>query len=180
MATEDTPGSNPRNNDKLATGCWAEHSDGSLIFVEGTENGEVVFSTFDMAQTPPVEYRAMLKEDAFANSFSCNPSDMSKSVFKGSKTGDKNPDRWTWHDKTPFPWERVMKAGFREGYKLPSRDHILAEAEAIERSAASRVRDALHLKAMPIQNREHLTDQIRDAMSNVADVIAKALSGMRN
>lgn len=43
MATYDSPGSNPANNDKLSRGNWAEHADGSLIYVKDIdENDRVV------------------------------------------------------------------------------------------------------------------------------------------
>ena len=57
MSTNDVPGADPRNSDELATGCWAEHEDGSLIFVESTEVNRVIYSVFDMSRTPPLEYR---------------------------------------------------------------------------------------------------------------------------
>lgn len=49
MSTNDVPGANPKNADVLAMGCWAEHEDGSLIFVESVEGGTVVYSIFDIA-----------------------------------------------------------------------------------------------------------------------------------
>lgn len=39
MSTNDVPGANPVNKDILAAGCWAEHADGSLLFVKGNEGG---------------------------------------------------------------------------------------------------------------------------------------------
>lgn len=50
MSTNDVPGANPVNGDKLGMGCWAEHQDGSMILVEGTEGNRVIYSIFDMAR----------------------------------------------------------------------------------------------------------------------------------
>ena len=100
MATQDCPGANPANADVLAAGCWAEHDDGSLLFVKGTENQQVIYELYDLAQQPPVYYQDAMREDAFKKAFSYPP--------VGS-----SPERWTWHDKTNFPWTKVMKTFFR-------------------------------------------------------------------
>lgn len=100
MATDDVPGFKPANNDKLAMGCWAEAADNakdqSLIFVEAVEGGNVVFSVFD--PETDVEYREAMAQKEFETFFSYDP-----------KKANKDTPRWTWHDKTPFPWPRIMK-----------------------------------------------------------------------
>ena len=121
MSTNDVPGAKPENRDVLAMGCWAEADDGSLIFVESVEAGKVVYSIFDMAQDPPIEYRDAMANGAFRSVFSW-PTD----------TGDK----WTWHDKTPFPWDRVME-DFKPAFRPAS---ALATM-----TAAQRVAQSLHL-----------------------------------
>ena len=63
------------------------------VFVESTEASKVVFSIFDLAIDPPVEYRDSMIQHVFERVFGY-PSD----------TGQK----WTWHDKTPFPWEKII------------------------------------------------------------------------
>ena len=126
MATNDVPGANPANADKLATGCWAEHEDGSLIFVKGTENGQVVYEIHDVVQ-PPVYYQDALREDEFKRMFSWSPADGTKK------------DKWTWHDKTSFPWSRVMKT-----FDKPRPTHSDVHETL---SAAARVAESLRLRA---------------------------------
>jgi hypothetical protein len=99
VSTDDVPGHKPENNDKLALGCWAEHQDGSLVHVDSVEGDRVVYSIFDVSKVPPVQWRGAMPEKGFKNQFSWPNS---------SKI------RWTWHDKTPFPWDRVMST-FDEG-----------------------------------------------------------------
>jgi hypothetical protein len=122
MSTNDVPGHKPANKDQLATGCWAEHADGSLIFVESTEGGRVVYSIFDMDKVPIVEYRDAMAEGGFKTAFSWDP----------KKAGKQ--ERWTWHDKTPFPWDRIIKAGGKDGTKYASAEDHLNAAERVRRS----------------------------------------------
>lgn len=130
MSTNDVPGANPQNADVLAMGCWAEHEDGSLIFVESVEMGRVVYSIFDLAQEPPVEYRDGMPEIGFKKAFSWpNDDDL----------------KWTWHDKTPFPWDTVMR-DFPAGQKKVNADDEL--------SAAQRVAHSLNLRAEAIRQRD--------------------------
>lgn len=100
MATNDVPGANPKNNDKLSRGCWAEHEDGSLIFVKDIdENDRVIFEIYDLSNDKhPVYYPQALTLKEFEKTFSYNP---------GKK--DTSKIKWTWHDKTAMPWERVMR-----------------------------------------------------------------------
>lgn len=119
MSTNDVPGTNPDNNDELAMGCWAEHDDGSLIFVESTEGNRIIYSIFDMSKAPIVEYRDAMPENSFKKTFS----------WDGAK-GEK----WTWHDKTPFPWDRVIKAGAEDGPRYASAADHLTAAERVAQS----------------------------------------------
>jgi len=79
MSTNDVPGYNPANADTLKALCWAEHKDGSLILVESTENGRVIFSMFDISgkdKNPPtsiIEFRDAMPEKGFKQTFSWNP-----------------------------------------------------------------------------------------------------------
>jgi hypothetical protein len=75
MSTHDVPGAVPAHQDKLAMGCWAEHEDGSLLFVESTEGGRVIYSIFNMAVTPPVEFRDAMPQKGFEDLFSISSSD---------------------------------------------------------------------------------------------------------
>ncbi len=123
MSTNDVPGAKPENRDTLAMGAWAEHKDGSLILVEGTEGGKAIYSVFDMAKDPPIEYRDAMLEKDFKTTYSWDAT--------GKKPGPN--ERWTWHDKTPFPWDRIVK-NFNDGFKSPSAAHVMTAAERIVES----------------------------------------------
>lgn len=125
MSTNDVPGANPANGDELKVGCWAEHDDGSLIFVAGCEGGRVVYSVFDMSKDPPIEYRDTMAEKAFKDTYS-----------RG-----RGADVWTWHDKTPFPWDRIVDAGIQQGPGYPSAEHLMTAAERVAQSRALHGRD---------------------------------------
>ena len=145
MSTNDVPGANPAHHDELAMGCWAEHDDGSLIFVESTEVSRVIYSMFDMAKTPPVEYRDSMPEASFKKTFSWDPS-------------KKGSEKWTWHDKTPFPWDRVIKGGFNDGQKVA----VSAEEQL---TAAERVAESLRLRGARVARDQyrHRADDERPA-----------------
>lgn len=70
MSTNDVPGAIENNHDELAMGCWAEHEDGSLLFVESTEGGRVIYSIFNMSVEPIVEYRDAMPLRGFEDLFS--------------------------------------------------------------------------------------------------------------
>lgn len=122
MATHDVPGSNPANKDELHAGCWAEHEDGSLLYVKGTERDQVVYELYDLNEDPPVYYQDAMDEKQFKESF-----------------GWSADIQWTWHDKTPMPWERVMKNFERPRPNLADVHDTL--------SAAARVAQSLRLRA---------------------------------
>jgi hypothetical protein len=125
MATTDVPGSNPAAGDELKVGCWAEHTDGSLIFVEGFENGTVTYSIFDTSTEPITEYRDAMPEKGF------------RDLFVDPKSGGNS---FLWHDKTPFPWVRVVKAGAQPGQRFASASDQLSAAERLARSLNLRSR----------------------------------------
>jgi hypothetical protein len=119
MSTTDTPGYRKENNDELAAGCWAEHADGSLLLVESTEADRVIYSLFHLGLTPAKgkpfsasdvdgggvkDYRDVRTTTAFKREYSYDPA---------KDKGDGVSERWTWHDKTPFPWQRVIDAGMQ-------------------------------------------------------------------
>lgn len=126
MSTQDVPGANPANHDVLAAGCWAEHEDGSLLYVKGTENQQVVYELYDVAIQPPRSYQDAMREAAFKSQFSFPPVGQSA-------------EKWTWHDKTPFPWSRVMTAINRP---TPQYADVAAEL-----SVAAKVAESLRLRA---------------------------------
>lgn len=176
MSTNDVPGARPENHDVLAMGCWAEHEDGSLIFVEGTEQAKVIYSVFDMSKEPPFEYRDAMPETTFKRTYSWDP--------KGKKPTN---EKWTWHDKTPFPWERIVQ-NFADGSRYPSAGHVATAAERIrqtrtrheeESTAASRVADALHLEGRALDERrfedrvERMFGRMEDIWSRIAGALDK-------
>lgn len=152
MSTHDVPGANPANHDELAMGCWAEHDDGSLIFVQNTEDG-IVYSMFDVSKDPPVEYRGKMTEKGF------------KKQFTWAKGGGKGglKEKWTWHDKTPFPWERVM-SDFPEGQGFASASGFL--------TAAARVAESLRLKGAPIRPEDY-DHRVTKVVKKAEKLIAK-------
>lgn len=156
MATHDVPGANAANHDQLAMGCWAEHDDGSLLFVESTEGKSVVFSMFDLTQDPIVEFRDRLREKDFKEKFSWKP---------GSKK-----EKWTWHDKTPFDWDRVIKAGAKDGVR-----HACAHDQL---SAAARVAKALGI-VPGIFDPDSIADQVaRELPRMIQDKIQQAIDNL--
>jgi|SRR3990167_2583102 len=133
MATQDVPGHNPANRDRLVMGCWAEHADGSLVHVESVEGGQVVFSIFQV--TPEVvEYRHAMAETGFKTQFSWP-----------NRLGEK----WTWHDKTPFPWDRVMR-NFPPGSKAPSAEAQLSAALRVARSLGAQAQSLVRDEMRPV------------------------------
>jgi len=120
MSTNDVPGAKATNNDKLSMGCWAEHQDGSLIFVESTEGGRAIYSVFDISKDPPIEFRDTMPIQGFKDHFSWNP-----------KSKDKDQIKWTWHDKSPMPWDRIIKEGIPDGVRHACAQHLLNAAEQV-------------------------------------------------
>lgn len=118
MATPDVPGANPAHNDALHAGCWGEHEDGSHLFVEALDNGRVIYLVFDLSKTPTVEYRDAMQESGFKKQFSWDPKDP-KSI------------KWTWHDKTPFPWNKIIKAGVQDGARVSAVEQLIQTAAAV-------------------------------------------------
>jgi hypothetical protein len=108
-------------------GCWSEHNDGSLIFVESTESGRVIYSMFDMGTDPITEYRDSMPEAGFKKAFSFNAGD--------------SDIKWTWHDKTPFPWDRVIRHGARDGARHVHAEDLLSAAQRVARSRHLRGQD---------------------------------------
>lgn len=160
MSTHDVPGANPANQDVLALGCWAEHDDGSLIFVESVEGDQVVYSIFDVAQDPPIEYRDAMAEGAFKTAFSWKPEHR------------RQPQDlvWTWHDKTPFPWDRVMD-DFRAGQRPSSAVATM--------TAAQRVAESLELRAGQVVERHHARPTAQRDARDIWTRISDALGAFR-
>ena len=150
MSTNDVPGAKASNNDKLHAGCWAEAKDGSLILVEGNESGTVIFSVFDISKDPCIEFRDAMPEKGFKKDFS-------------------NKD-WTWHDKTPFPWEKVME-DFPAGSRHASAGGLLTAAERLAQTRG--------MKAQDVVVPEELKNLTQTAQS-VVDKLQKAINKLRS
>lgn len=153
MSTNDVPGANPANADTLAAGSWAEHDDGSLLFVKGTEAQQVVYELYDLAQDPPVYYQDAMRDDPFKKAFSFPPVGTS-------------PDKWTWHDKTPFPWNRVMKT-----FDKPRPAHADVHDTL---SAAARVAESLRLRAQKLTAESVGAERVARKGHAIFDRIARA------
>lgn len=163
MSTNDVPGFNPNNRDELAMGCWAEHEDGSLIFVESTEDDRVIYSVFDMEKDPVTEYRDSMKVGAFKKAFSWDPK-------------KKDSERWTWHDKTPFPWDRIIRKGGRDGMRHAHVEDQLNAAERVRQSRESK-RDMVTLPR-PVDPREveAKVDRLGKKAKRIMQKLQKAIS----
>lgn len=159
MSTNDVPGAVAGHADVLAMGCWAEHADGSLIFVKGTERDQVVYEIFDMAEHPPISYTDAMAERDFKRQFSWPPAGVSA-------------DKWTWHDKTAFPWDRVM-----QGITRPRPREATAEAQL---SAARRVAESLKLRAQRLteESVSHMREETRRRVVGIIDTIKDAVQNL--
>jgi len=162
MSTQDVPGHGSASNDELAMGVWGEHNDGSLLFVESTEGGKIIYSIFDMAQEPVVEYRDAMPEKGFKEAFSF-----------GSKNS-KVDNGWVFHDKTPFPWDKVMSNGAKDGVRYASAEDQL--------NAAQRVAESMKLRSSVFNEDKwsHLLDQVGNKGRVIVDKIQRAIGELRD
>ncbi len=160
MATNDVPGANPVNKDELHAGCWAEHSDGSLIFVMNGENDRVVFQMYDLMQSPPMYYQSALRIADFKKQFSFPPVGQSA-------------EKWTWHDKTAFPWDRVIKA-FPD-QPTPQYANVADNLSAAARVAKS-LQELVHPHAVNREQIEARQEQVRSKGRSMTERIAAALA----
>ena len=143
MSTKDVPGYKPENRDELALGAWAEHHDGSMIFVESVEDGRVVYSMFDLGENEITEYRDSMSEMGFKKSFSWTSEvdtfvprsrDDKGRYIKDDDDDNKYATPWTWHDKTPFPWDAVIDLGAKPGQRYAHADMLESAAERVAQS----------------------------------------------
>ncbi len=135
MSSNDVPGFTPENRDELAMGCWSEHDDGSLLYVYSTEGDRVVYTMFDVSKDPIVEYRDAMPIGGFKVNFSWSAGKRRRNSLQAIK--------WTWHDKTPFPWDRIIKAGAGDGVKFASAGDILTAAERVAQSLKLRGKNVI-------------------------------------
>ena len=62
--------------------------------------------------------------------------------FSWTADGKKSEkDRWLWHNRTPFPWDRVIKAGMPSGTRIPMASGVM--------TAAQRIADSRQLNGVP-------------------------------
>jgi len=162
MSTQDVPGHGSAKSDTLCMGVWGEHNDGSLLFVESTEGGRVIYSMFDMAQDPIVEYRDAMPEKGFKESFSFG--DKKSKVDSG----------WVFHDKTPFPWDKVIAAGSKDSVRYASADDQL--------NAAQRVAESMKMRGdvFDVDKWAHLREQVGRKGGMILDKIQRAISELRS
>lgn len=161
MSTNDVPGAVAANNDELGMGCWAESAekgDQSPIFVESTENDRVIFSVFDLSKNPITEYRDSMVKTEFEKYFSWN-------------SNAKKP-KWTWHDKTAFPWNRIIKAGATDGLKFASAADQLSAAERVREHLRGR---AQNIDMAELRARAERTEEGRTSAEALFGKIGRAL-----
>jgi len=160
MSTNDVPSFTASNNDELAMGCWAEHEDGSLIFVQSTEGGRIIYMMFDTFTDPITEYRDAMPEKGFKN------------FFSWSNKNKKDDIKWIWHDKTPFPWERVIKDGARDGVHFASAYDALRAAQKVAKSLGLSghkfIKDKYeHMNDNKVPLRNRIIDKVQNAINKL-------------
>lgn len=159
MATNDVPGANPMNQDELRVGCWAEHEDGSLIFVKSVEGNRVIYEMYDVSSTPIIQYTDAMPEDGFKQQFSYKPA-------------QPNSVCWSWHDKTGFPWDRVIKNGARDGMNYASAQDQLAAAARVARSLQLRGRN------FNPDSIQHMVETLTPSGSGIISKIQEAINSL--
>jgi hypothetical protein len=119
--------------------------------------------------TPIVEFRDAMPQKGFEDLFS-----YTLNKRKGRKPiGDVI---WTWHDKTPFPWENIIEEGSKDGLRYASADDQI--------SAAQRVAKARNLLN---QGRVVSVDKVKAFMTTVGvkgrtirDKVQRAINELRS
>lgn len=159
MATNDVPGANPSNADQLRMGCWAEHEDGSLIFVKSVEGSRVIYELYDVASNPIVQYTDAMPEEGFKTQFSWDPK-------------KKDSIKWTWHDKTGFPWDRVIKSGAKDGTNFASAQDQISAAARVALSMALRGKD------VDPDTMKHLMESVTPSGRGIIDKLQAAIDGL--
>jgi hypothetical protein len=161
MATTAVPGADPRNLDDLSVGCWAEDAKGtSLIHVIGHEGGSVIFQLYDLEQDPPLFYQDAMLEKEFKGFFSVPPIGTSEV-------------RWTWHDKTTFDWNRVMK---RLSMKTPNYADVEDQLTITQKIAQTLGMRGRRLAQEDVTARSgERRDRVVGIMERIADAIEKVV-----
>lgn len=171
MATNDVPGANPINRDNLHTGCWAESAsgDGSFIQVQGVEDGKIIYEIFDTTKSPIQAFRDAMPENQFKKTFSWD---------------DKNTSsiKWTWHDKSEFPWHVLLKKGLQSGNRTAFGRDVITQASDIADTLQNIAADPLDDGAINAAQRvaRDLGLRARDLDPDTAGKWAKAFGHIRD
>jgi hypothetical protein len=162
MSTNDVPGFGEASSDVLAMGCWAEHEDGSLIFVKSTEGQRIIYEMYDVNSSTVVQYTDAMLEDAFKKQFS----------WTNKEKNNKKNTKWSWHNRTLFPWDKVIKAGVKDGIGYASAGDQL--------SAAARVALSLSLQGRDLdpETKKHLMDFLSPASKTITSRLQEAISSL--
>lgn len=164
MATNSVPGADAKNLDKLDIGCWAEDDQKtSLIFVAGRETGRVVYQMYDLVDG--YFYNDAMLEADFKSRFSVPP------------VGN-SPHRWTWHDKTPFPWDRVMSRFQRPVPQFSDVEDQLSTAQKVAQALGLRGRKLTEEDVTPqVEQRRRrgyaIMDRIAEVVGRIMDDITE-------
>lgn len=172
MSTHDVPGANPKNKDVLALGCWAEHDDGSLVYVHSTEGGRVIFEMMDVADKDnPVSWREAMPIGDFNKTFSWDDK-----KFVDDSTGRRIPkEKWLWHDKTPFPWDRVIDdKTFAKGQVPMSVHHTISAAQRVAEALKAR-KERIDVEALrsKVLSGSSVVSTIRDKFNRAFNELRK-------
>jgi hypothetical protein len=165
MGSHDVPGANKANVDELNIGCWAEHQDKSLLYVKGIEGDTVVFELYDTMHTPPTVYTHALPTVAFKKQFSYPPTGTSK-------------ERWLWHDKTTFPWDRVMATIGKPKPEFATAEQTICAAQRIAESLGARAREVS--QEGTAHEQDIATQKGRAILDRIAKAIGEIFSGQHS
>lgn len=167
MSTYDVPGANPVNADTIGPKQWAEHPDGSLLYIKGTEGGDVVYEVYDpRGGEYTVRYPHVMPVKEFMQQYSIPPHGISK-------------EKWIWHDKptSAFPWYRVLGRSSQD----PHERQVVTRDHPPDMTAASRLREALQLRAERVTHEavQHRTAEPARRGLAVMDKIKRAMSKLK-
>ena len=166
MSTNDVPGANPANNDKLSVGNWAEHQDGSLIFVKGLEDHKVIYEIYDLTKSPILVYTDAMPQIGFETEFSWDP----------ANTNKKTNELWTWHDKTSFPWNKVIKSGATDGPGFAAAEDLISAAARVANSLSLRSKK---LNAKDIEHHLGTTTPKKGIISRIQSALSRLRPGKK-
>lgn len=162
MATKDVPGANPANKDELKALCWAEHEDGSLLFVKSVEGSRVIYEVFDVATDPITQYTDAMPEEGFKKEFTWDPT---------GKKKKKTNEKWTWHDKIGFPWDQVIKGGAKDGIHYASAEDQMSAAMRVALSLALK-----NKKDVDPEDYKHLLDAVGSRGQSIIEKLRGAIA----